>query len=36
MFKLTANKIKNKLGVYSALLRAFILGKSFCFVHNLQ
>ncbi len=36
MLKLTANKIKNKLGVYSALLRAFILDKSFCFVHNLQ
>ena len=36
MLKLTANKIKNKLGGYSALLRAFILGKSFCFVHDLQ
>ena len=36
MLKLTENITKNKLGVYSALLRAFILGKSFCFVHNLQ
>ena len=36
MLKMTVNKNKTKSGIYRVLLRAFILDKSFCFVHNLQ